>query len=274
MDNISKTTCLIAITLFCFSCTTFKSRNTDHSEQKEKEQLRVLSYNMHYANPPSKPGIIDLDAIAEVIKTANPDIVALQEVDVNVKRSGNIDEVALLARKTGLKAYYFSKAIDHDGGDYGVAILSKFEILESKTYKLPHDSETNPEPRVMGTVRVQTENGFEFIFANTHLEVRHEVNRLMQLKAIGEIFHETNLPIIIAGDFNALPGSETINYLDEIFTRTCEDCPPTIPVIEPKRAIDFIAYRSENHFKKVFHEVIDEKYASDHLPVFAILEIQ
>ncbi|MFN2440183.1 MAG: hypothetical protein ABR503_13355 [Chitinophagaceae bacterium] len=54
----------------------------------KKPGLHILSYNIHHANPLSRPGIIDLQAIAQVIKQQTPDLVALQEVDVYTNRSG------------------------------------------------------------------------------------------------------------------------------------------------------------------------------------------
>ena len=54
--------------------------------------LKIMSYNIHIGNPPSKPGIIDMKAIIKAIKIENPDLVALQEVDVNTARSGKINQ--------------------------------------------------------------------------------------------------------------------------------------------------------------------------------------
>jgi len=241
---------------------------------KRNEKLTVLCYNIHHANPPSKgAGFIDMDAIANVITEHNPDVVALQEVDVNINRSGNIDQARILAEKSGMKYYYFGKAIDHDGGDYGVAILSKHELSGMETIKLPADPETKSEPRVLAVATVEMANGFRFVFGTTHLEVRHESNRLMQVAAIQRYAESLTLPFVIAGDFNAKPESESIKALDKTFQRTCEDCAPTIPVINPTRAIDFIAFTPADYFKVLRHEVVDETYASDHLPVYAELEV-
>jgi endonuclease/exonuclease/phosphatase family metal-dependent hydrolase len=48
--------------------------------------IRVLSYNIHHCNPPSKEGLIDVDTIAKAVELQKPTIVALQEVDVNTKK--------------------------------------------------------------------------------------------------------------------------------------------------------------------------------------------
>src|SRR5690606_7643924 len=92
-----------------------------------KYTVRVMSYNIHHAAPPSKPGVIDLDAIAAVIHAQQPDLVALQEVDVFTGRSGPFNQAEELGKRTGMSAHFF-KAIDHDGGEYGLAILSKLEV--------------------------------------------------------------------------------------------------------------------------------------------------
>src|SRR5690349_3450839 len=71
------------------------------------QAITILSYNIHHANPPSKPGVIDLPAIANVIVKQHPDIVALQEVDVHTKRSGTtVHEAEELARLTGMHSYF------------------------------------------------------------------------------------------------------------------------------------------------------------------------
>lgn len=236
--------------------------------------LKVLCYNIHHANPPSKgAGFIDMDAIAKVISNHDPDVVALQEVDVNINRSGKVDQAKELAERAGMPYYYFGKAIDHDGGDYGVAILSKHPLSNMQTIALPADPSTNSEPRVLAVAQVQLANGFTFMFGTTHLEVRHETNRLIQVEAIQAFAQNLSMPFVVAGDFNARPENESIKKLDQTFRRTCEECAPTIPVINPNRAIDFIAFTPKESFTVINHEVIDETYASDHLPVYAELEI-
>lgn len=236
--------------------------------------LSVMSYNIHHANPPSKKDFIDIDAIAGVINKEHPDIVALQEVDVNTKRSGMINEAALLAEKTNMN-YYFAKAIDYDGGEYGVAILSKYPLSRGTTYKLPTLAETGGEPRVLATAFI-TVNGKDLLFACTHLDAqRNDTNRVLQINAIADVLQKERLPIVLAGDLNAVAGSTVINVLDGNFVRSCvSDCGFTIPVEHPNKTIDFISFRPSAGFAVRMHKVVDERYASDHLPVLAVLEIK
>ena len=234
--------------------------------------LRVMSYNIHHCNPPSAAGKIDVDAIVKTIREAAPDLVALQEVDVNTQRSGSINQARMIAEALDME-YYFGKAIDYDGGAYGVAILSKYPIRDEVTYALPTQDGSGGEPRVMATVRVKLPKRRNMIFASTHLNAQSEDDsRKLQIKRIAEIVLQEDLPMVIAGDFNAEPGSEVINIMDSFLRRSCIECAPTIPVNSPKRAIDFIAFRPGRDFEVVSHVVIQETYASDHLPVLSVLQ--
>lgn len=238
-----------------------------------KVQLKIMSYNIHIAIPPTKPGTTDIDAIVKAIKEQDPDIIALQEVDVNTVRTGKINEAALIAEKLKMN-FFFAKAIDHDGGDYGVAILSKFPLSETKIHRLTIIAGTNGEPRVMATAKVTLKNGQTIRFASTHLDARGDSeNREKQISEINAIGASETLPLIIAGDFNAQPQSQVIKKMDEVFTRTCQECAPTFPVVNPRTTIDFIAFKKSPNIKTISHSVVQEHYASDHLPVLAMLQL-
>ena len=242
-------------------------------KQEGDTMLRIMSYNIHHANPPSRPGIIDIDTIAAVINQQQPDVVFLQEVDVHTRRS-KVNEAALLAEKTGMQVY-FGKAIDYEGGAYGVAILSRFRLTNGKTRQLPTAAGTGGEPRVLATAQIEV-NGKKLILASTHLDAqRSDTNRLLQVKALVALLQEEVHPVLLGGDLNAVPGRNVINILDQHFTRTCyEGCGHTIPVHQPDKTIDFITYKPAGSFRVLSHKVIEEKYASDHLPVVAALQIK
>lgn len=264
-----------ACIIFTFlGCSTSSSSDNEPVRNTEPIELKVMAYNIHHANPPSKPDLIDIEAIVRVIKAQDPDIVALQEIDADTKRSGPGNQAEMIAAELGMKVF-FGKAINYGGGEYGVAILSKHPISEQQLHRLPTALETNGEPRIMVTVKVELPNKQYIRFGSTHLDaIRENTNRLLQMKEINRLASEEKLPMIIAGDFNAIPGSTVINLLDESFNRTCSNCEPTIPEINPTKAIDFIAYKPKENFSVVMHEVIQEKYASDHLPVVSILKLK
>lgn len=238
--------------------------------------VSVLTYNIHHANPPSKPGVIDIDAIANVIKQLQPQLVTLQELDIHTKRSGvALHEAEELGRLTGMQAYFF-RTINYDGGEYGIGILSKYPLTATKGYHLPTVAGTNGEPRGLVTAEVELPGNKKIVFACTHLDAqRSDTNRLLQVEAILDILRKETLPVIIAGDFNAIPASPVIRQLDSYFTRSCSgNCEYTIPETNPNRTIDYIAYAPASAFRITAHKVIAEQYASDHRPVMALLKLQ
>ena len=243
------------------SCKTQKNNSSTGDKDKE---LSVLTYNIHHANPPSKPDVIDIDAICKVIKQSDADIIALQEVDVRTNRSGKIDQAKLIAEKLGMN-YHFFKAIDHDGGDYGIAILSKFPIRNPQNIALPQVEKA--ESRTLAILEVQVKNKW-INMVNTHLDAsKSDKNRVAQMKFILDKASKWKLPVILCGDLNSVPTSETIRLLDTYFQRTCTDnCLPTCPQGKPRTTIDHIATKNFP-WKQKSIEVIAETYASDHRPV-------
>jgi endonuclease/exonuclease/phosphatase family metal-dependent hydrolase len=262
----------VAVLLQLAACSPQRSPSAGEANGKAVS-LKVMSYNIHHANPPSKPGLIDLAAIAQVIKTNQPDLVAIQEVDVHTKRSGDtLNQAKALGALTGMH-YFFGKAINYDGGEYGVAILSKFPLRDVTVHQLPSDTSTHGEPRILLVAAVSLPGGRTVYFGNTHMDAqRSAVNRELQIKKILDITAGIKEPMIIAGDFNATPESSVIQQLDQRFRRTCNPCGFTIPNVNPNKTIDFIAYTPATRFTVVKHEVIAEPYASDHLPVMAELK--
>lgn len=267
-----KTSILFAV-VFLFSGLTVPDSfgQTRSSEGGNGTTLRILTYNIHHANPPSKKDKIDIDAIVKVIKEADADIIGLQEVDKNTVRSGGIDQAKLIGEKAGLY-YHFFKAIDHDGGEYGLAILSKKRLKQVKLVRLPQVIEA--EKRILACVDVKV-GGKKITFANTHLDAsRAPDNRIVQMKHILEIFRDKKTPVILCGDLNSVAGSEPINLLDQIFRRTCtENCPGTIPQVYPRSTIDFVAVKNAG-WPVLSHQVIAETYASDHRPVLVTFKVK
>lgn len=261
--------CYIAVLLLLASCSQkVTTVGKTGSTASNADQLKVLTYNIHHANPPSKPGFIDLDAVAQVIKNENPDVVALQEVDKFTKRSGGVDEARIIAEKAGLN-YQFFKAIDYDGGEYGLAILSKQPLANTKHIALPKAQE-KAESRILAYADINLPGNRKITFACTHLDVQSDASRVMQVKTILNEFKKVKHPVIVCGDLNSVANTEAIRLLDGQFKRTCtENCPGTIPATRPKRTIDYIAVKNAD-WKVAEYRVVEETYASDHRPVLTI----
>ena len=234
-----------------------------------KKSIKVMTYNVHHCNPPEKPGIIDVDAVAAVIKQQGADMAAVQEVDVNTGRSGKINQAQQLAVKFGFGFYYFGKAMDFDGGGYGVLLLSRYPLTDTATYSLPKSGDKGGEPRVLAAATVALPNGRSVRFGSTHLEAYNNASRILRVKEISRIAGETVLPFIVAGDLNATEDNEVIHILDTHFTRTCHSCPSTFWEGGETGAIDYIALKPKDAFAILSHNVVQNKEASDHMPVIA-----
>jgi endonuclease/exonuclease/phosphatase family metal-dependent hydrolase len=167
----------------------------------------------------------------------------------------------------------FGKAMDYDGGGYGEAVLSRYPIIETKNNLLPHTPKA--EPRAALEVHIELPVGVKIAFIGTHLDhQRNQSNRMMQAERIMELYENYDLPMIMVGDLNAVPGSDPINLLLQQWSDVARDNPqPTFPSVKPARKIDYIMYKPKNRWKAVEVKVIDERVASDHCPVFAVLEL-
>lgn len=88
--------------------------------------IRILTYNIHHGE--GSDGVFDLPRLARVIASADPDLVALQEVDEKTERSGGVSQVSELGRLTGLRPV-FGEAMPFDSGGYGVAVLSRWPVV-------------------------------------------------------------------------------------------------------------------------------------------------
>ncbi|MGF7077766.1 endonuclease/exonuclease/phosphatase family protein [Mucilaginibacter sp. UYCu711] len=256
---------LTFIIILTGSCTVHKS------QVSATNIIRIMSYNVRHCSPPAT-GLIDIDGTAAAIKNQNPDIVALQEIDVNTGRDGKIDEAVELGKKTGMNVY-FGKAIDYGGGEYGVAILSKYNLINPVVHKLPTLESTKGEHRVLLTAEIRLPGGKSIMFGTTHLDAQGPpTNRDLQIKEIIDIAKTIKLPFILAGDLNAQPGTNVINKLDQHFTRSCQTCGFTIPADRPNKTIDYISFTPGSDFKVISHEVIVEPKVSDHAPILAVLK--
>lgn len=245
-------------------------------ESAGKTSLRILCYNIHYGQ--GNDGVYDLERLAEVIKAVKPDLVALQEVDVVVRRSGKVHQAQKLGDLTGLKVQY-GPTQHYEGGLYGNAVLTNLPILDVLIHPLPY-TEATPElttyPRAAIAVTVQGPNGKPVRFISTHFQHNVEEDRVAQAHAINELFAADGdtIPSILAGDMNAVPDSEPMKVLLSKWTNaTDEAAAPTVPSKDPKSRIDYILYRSGKQFTVEEATVIDEPMASDHRPVFAVLKL-
>ena len=242
----------------------------------QTDTLRILCYNIHYGQ--GMDGKYDVERLAKVIERTKPDLVALQEVDVGVKRSGRVHEAQRLAQLTGM-AVRFGPTQHYEGGLFGNAVLTRLPILDVMIQPLPYTESTSklvtyPRGAIVVTVRGPGDKPLKFI--STHFQHNLPEDRVAEAKAINKHFaNNDNIPTILAGDMNAKPDSEPIKILLKQWTNAIDkDTAPTAPSTKPRSRIDYIFYRTASRFEMVKSEVIAEPMASDHCPVLAILKLK
>lgn len=242
-------------------------RRTFGAQPAERPRLRVLSYNIHHGE--GTDGKVDLPRLAVVIRAAEPDLVALQEVDDRTQRTGGVDQTAELARLTGLHGR-FGKQIDFEGGGYGQAILSRFPITDLKIHRLPGVPER--ERRMAVEARIEI-NGRIVSFVSTHLHHANETFREQQAAKLTELFGTAPHPVILAGDLNAVPDSKPLAILSAAWGLAGAEIPlATYPATEPANQIDYVLFRPREQIRVIDATVPGEAIASDHRPLLAVLE--
>lgn len=226
-------------------------------------RLRVMTYNIHHGE--GTDGVVDLARIAKVIREARPDLVALQEVDQRTRRTGGVDQVAELARLTGMHGL-FGPQIPFEGGRYGQAILSRTPASDLTVHWLPGEPER--ERRI--AVSCQIESGAQRItFVTTHLHHQNASFRERQAEAINKLFGNSLGPVVLAGDLNVLPDSSVMEILSSQWQNATEGLADrwTFPATKPEAQIDFVLARPAGRWSVVETLVPLEPVVSDHRPL-------
>jgi len=232
----------------------------------ERKSLKILSYNIKHGR--GMDGKVDLLRIAKVIGALSPDLVTLQEVDQNCTRSGSTDLTQELAGILKMEGR-FGKFMDFQGGQYGMAVLSRFPIISHQVHVLPRGA----EPRCALEARVNPGKSWgEIRLFGIHHDWTRENLRVTQCEALLKKIGKERGPVILAGDFNAGRKSQSVRLLAASgFEVLTNDQTNTFPSDNPKVEIDFIMSKGLS-FTRFTHKVVAEKMASDHRPVFVELK--
>lgn len=175
--------------------------------------VRVLVYNVHAGKDAS--GADNLARVAALVRSVDADVVLLQEVDRRTERSGRVDQPATLARLTGYAAA-FGRTLDYQGGEYGIALLSRWPIVRDTLVPLPIEPPQaraggSYEPRGALIVTVAAPGGAPLAIVNTHLDAsRDDAWRRQEIRtvlAIADSLRAAGTPTLVGGDLNSTPES-------------------------------------------------------------------
>ncbi len=217
------------------------------------KKVRVMSYNVH--NCIGHDGIKSFKRCADIINDAQPDVVAIQEVD-SMTRRNNCYVLGEMAKRCGYHPY-FGKTIPHQGGAYGIGVLTREKALSVEFHRLP----CRKEPRGLLVVEFK-----KYYLLCTHLSLNQE-DRITSVGIIRDIASKLKKPVFIAGDMNARPKSETMLAFKEFTTVLNDQNKYTFSAKKPHRCIDYIL-GTNGSFKSLNDHVYYESLASDHLPLY------
>jgi len=209
-----------------------------------------------------------LPDITQFIKSVDPDIVGLIEVDTGSIRSRKVNQAEKIATDLGMNSSYETK--------YGENSLNKILPIVRK-----QGNAFMAAARVHGETFHYFDTGIkrliielemkEFAVFLVHLSLKYR-HRHLQLRHLHDLILETEKPVIVAGDFNTFWGENEI-YL---FMRAAglksanSNGIPTYPSRSPRKELDFILYQDGIDVTKFDVPLVR---FSDHLPLVCDFEI-
>jgi endonuclease/exonuclease/phosphatase family metal-dependent hydrolase len=253
------------------------SHEPDAHHPASGESLRVMTYNIHSCI--GIDGKVRPERIISVIRSCRADVIALQEVDANRRRSRGHEQARVIAEALAMSHHYYAIS-DHDGEQYGLAIISRYPLTSVRSGHLTAaNHQRRSEARGAHWVRIDAPGG-PVNLINTHLGLRRE-ERLRQTEALlgddwlGQI--PATEPVILCGDMNAGPRSPVCRSL----TRKLIDAQTQARNFRPRATfISTMPVRRLDHIFVSAHFTIagvtqprtpTAAVASDHLPVCAEL---
>ena len=233
------------------------------------ERWRVVTYNIRHGA--GLDGRIDLERIASVLQRLDADVIALQEVDSVVRRSGGEDQARRLGELLGMN-HAFGAFMDYQGGRYGMAILSRCAIRRVNSVRLPDGN----EPRIALAVELDAPGG-ALTVVNVHFDwVGDDGFRYAQAQQVARFLDSLSTPYILAGDFNDRPHTRTLSLFRERGREAAKlgEQRFTFRADDPNREIDYVFVSGKDRWTVVDVDVVEERVASDHLPVVAELVLR
>jgi endonuclease/exonuclease/phosphatase family metal-dependent hydrolase len=237
----------------------------------------VMTYNVHSCVGADRRS--DPVRIAHVIAGHQADIVALQELDMGLERTGLSDQAREIAEHLSMH-YHFHPSLSVEKGHYGNAVLSRLPLKLVRTAELPtHPYRADMERRGVLWVEISF-GGAKVQVINTHLGLNHQ-ERLAQAETLlsAEFLNNPDCrpPVVLCGDLNSLPVSRVRRWLtgrlNDAGEKT-ENRRATYPARFPLLRLDYIF---GSHDLKIRKAAVSRdslaRVASDHLPFIALLEL-
>lgn len=229
-------------------------------------KVRVLVWNIH--GGVGADGKLDLGRIAAGIKSVKADVVALQEVDRKTKRSGGADQIAELARLTGLRST-FAVQRRVDGGEEALMLLSPHTLIGPSRHELPEGSA--PAVALAASLAVG-QRRLQIVTVDLDGRV---AERVVQAAKLNGLFGKKPGNFLLVGSFDSEPGTDLTRLLGTKWRRIGKTGPklPTFPAPKPTLEIDLAWIRPASAFHKVSRVTLDLP-GSDHKALLVTVELR
>ena len=203
-----------------------------------------------------------LPEITQFVKSVDPDIVGLIEVDTGSIRSRKVNQAEEIASALGMNTSYEVK--------YGTKSINQILPIVRKQGNAFMAAE-----RVHGEKFHYFDTGIkrliielemqDFAVFLVHLSVKYR-HRHLQLRRLYDLIMQTRKPVIVAGDFNTFWGENEIYLFKRAAGLTSANVAslPTYPSRAPRKELDFVLYQEGI---EVTDFVIPQVRYSDHLPL-------
>lgn len=230
------------------------------------DTLTLVSYNVRvFINNTSYPNG-NYQPIANILKSLSPDVVCMQELDSVTTRTNNVYQLDYLSGLTGWN-YRYARSIPYRGGSYGLGITSPHNIIRSSSHKLT----SGKEQRVFLIAEFP-----KYVMVSTHMDLDVNISKIQAQEItakVRELYGNSPKPVFIAGDFNVLPNSATMQEFHKNWIQL-STYGYSFPANAPDRCIDYIMMLNKGRE----YEILDSRVISssphgnisvesDHLPI-------
>jgi endonuclease/exonuclease/phosphatase family metal-dependent hydrolase len=235
--------------------------------KRDATRLKVMSYNLRHGV--GSDGKINLLRLVALIKKHQPDVVALQEIDSGMVRSGKLFQARIISLLTGYDEIY-GKVASTKEGNHGLAILTKHSFQDFQNIQLPSPEAT--EPRNMLSVVIALPNNRLIRFCNTQLDYKSPLNRGIQAAIISKNLGYGLYPTLLCGNFNAAIDDHTIDFLPKYWDDAgmLDPSPTHLPTA---RRIDYFWTLKNNGFILCEYQVLKELKTAECYPILAVYEL-
>ena len=209
-----------------------------------------------------------LPEIARFIKSVDPDVVGLIEVDTGSIRSRNVNQAEKLAGDLGMNTSYETKY-----GSKSLNQLLPIVRMQGNAFMAAprmHGEKFHYFDTGIKRLIIELEMDDYAIFL-VHLSLKYR-HRHLQLRHLYDLIQATEKPVMVAGDFNTFWGENEIYlFMKAAGLRSANvDSRPTYPSRAPRKELDFVLYH--DGMQVTAYDIPDVKL-SDHLPLVCDFEL-